>query len=199
MGDEETSGTQSAGNGDAPQDPTHTMCTFNTQCRKPDCPFAHQTPAAPPGVPVDTSSECTYGVACKNHKCVSRHPSPAKKLEHQQQQECKYGPNCTNPYCVFKHPETAACRNGADCAVPGCKFYHSKTACKFNPCTNSRCIYKHTEGQKQDAATTHVWTAENSNATEHISQRKFVEDENEEEAIIPKPQGIEGPTGTVAT
>jgi len=163
------------------QEPSQTMCKFNLKCTKADCPFAHQSPAAPVGTSVDTTVECTFGAACKNHKCVGRHPSPAKKWEHNQQQDCLYGPSCTNPNCSFKHSEMPPCRNGADCPniETGCKFFHSKIPCKFTPCTNPRCPYKHKEGQKSEVK--NVWTSK-----EHVSDRKFVEDEAAtEELIIP--------------
>lgn len=169
------------GTAEESRDPSQVMCKWNHLCSKPDCQFAHQSPAAAPGVLVDTTSECSYGVACKNFKCVSRHPSPAKKMEHQQQVECKFGPYCQNPKCLFKHTNSAPCRNGADCTVEGCTFYHNTTECKFNPCTNIRCVYKHKPGQK--AVTTNVWKANGDNK-DHISDRKFVNDQ-EEEVIIP--------------
>jgi hypothetical protein len=179
MGDDEAN--PEAGAADESRDPSQTMCKFNVHCTKADCPFAHQSPAAAPGVLVDTTSECTYGVACKNFKCVSRHPSPAKKIEHQQQVECKFGPYCQNPKCLFKHSNAAPCRNGGDCTAPGCTFYHSTTECKFSPCTNPRCQFKHKEGQK--ALTTNVWKA-GEDKKDHISDRKFINGE-EEEVIIP--------------
>jgi hypothetical protein len=179
MGDDDTNG--EAGATEESRDPSQIMCKFNLHCTKADCPFAHQSPAAPPGILVDTTSECSYGVACKNFKCVSRHPSPAKKIEHQQQVECKFGPYCQNPKCLFKHTNSAPCRNGGDCTTPGCTFFHNTTECKFNPCTNTRCVFKHKEGQK--AATTNVWKA-GEDKKDHISDRKFINGE-EEEVIIP--------------
>jgi nuclear polyadenylated RNA-binding protein NAB2 len=165
---------------DASKDPYKTLCKFNLYCTKPDCAFAHQSPVAPQGSPVDLESDCTFGVACKNFKCHGRHPSPAKKAEHQQQQECKFGPYCTNPSCAFKHSNAKPCRNGADCSTPDCPFYHTTMECKFNPCTNLHCQYKHKEGQK--TAQGNVWKS----GEEHLSDRKFVSDEDApEEVIIP--------------
>jgi hypothetical protein len=161
-----------------PKDPYKVLCRFNLYCTKPDCQFAHQSPAAPDGTTIDLDTDCTFGAACKNFKCVSRHPSPAKKLEHQQQQECKFGPYCQNPACAFKHTNAKPCRNGGDCTAPGCPFFHNTTECKFTPCTNAHCQYKHKEGQKAGAG--HVWKA----GGEHISDRKFVTDEGEPEEII---------------
>lgn len=163
-----------------------TICKFNLSCTKKDCPFAHQSPAAPPGTTIDVNDHCPFGAACKNRKCVARHPSPAQKITHQAEQDCKFFPNCTNPACPFRHPEMPICRNGADCTRLGCKFTHVKTMCKFNPCLNSTCPYKHVEGQKRGAFNDKVWVAEGSQEKEHVSERKFVDDEAaEEELIVP--------------
>jgi nuclear polyadenylated RNA-binding protein NAB2 len=163
--------------------PDETVCKYNLGCTNKDCKFAHQSPAAPPGVTIDVSDVCSFGAACKNRKCVGRHPSPAAKMAHQGEQDCKFWPNCTNPRCPFRHPSMPPCRNGADCAVPGCKFTHVKTMCKFNPCTNRFCTFKHEDGQRgtfQDK----VWTADGTK--EHVSERKFVDDAAVEDTIIPE-------------
>jgi hypothetical protein len=164
--------------------PESTICKFNLSCTNKDCKFAHQSPAAPPGVTIDVNDNCTYGAACKNFKCVGRHPSPATKRAHQSEQECKFFPHCTNPKCQFRHPETQmpVCRNGGDCQVEGCKFTHLQTMCKFNPCTNRFCQYKHEDGQR---GTFHdkVWTANGGNS--HVSDRKFVDPNEPEEVLVP--------------
>ncbi|KAK8020110.1 hypothetical protein PG990_005248 [Apiospora arundinis] len=160
--------------------PETTLCKFNLSCTNRDCKFAHQSPAAPPGTTIDVQDACSYGAACKNFKCTGRHPSPATKRAHQNDQECKFYPNCTNPKCPFKHPDMPACRNGGDCKVEGCKFTHITTMCRFNPCTNRYCHYKHEDGQRgkfQDK----VWTADGS----HVSDRKFVDQEGAEELVVP--------------
>lgn len=165
-------------------DPATTVCKFNLTCTKEDCPYAHQSPAAPPGTTVDVHDECPFGAACKNRKCVARHPSPAVKTTHQAEQECKFFPNCTNPHCPFKHPTMPLCRNGADCTRPGCKFTHLKTACKFNPCLNPMCPFRHSEGQRRGTFNDKVWTANGNTTREHVSERKFVDDNGEEEELI---------------
>jgi hypothetical protein len=161
-----------------------TTCRFNLSCTNKDCKFAHQSPAAPPGTAIDVSDVCSFGAACKNRKCTGRHPSPAQKLVFQTEQDCKFFPNCTNPRCPFRHPSMPLCRNGADCTTADCKFTHVKTVCKFNPCLNPSCAFKHVEGQKRGKFGDKVWTADG--AKEHVSERKFV-DENSgaEELIIP--------------
>lgn len=174
-----------------------TVCKWNLACTKADCPYAHQSPAAPPGTTIDVSDHCSFGAACKNRKCVARHPSPAIKISHQSEQDCKYYPNCTNPACPFRHPTTPLCRNGADCTRPGCTFTHVKTVCKFNPCLNQACAFKHVEGQRRGKFDDRVWSADWSNKEEgsHVSERKFVdESEAEEELIIPNAAGSEPKT-----
>ncbi|KAL9021426.1 MAG: hypothetical protein Q9185_001323 [Variospora sp. 1 TL-2023] len=38
------------------EQPSDTICKFNLKCSKTDCPYAHQSPAAPPGTTLDLSS-----------------------------------------------------------------------------------------------------------------------------------------------
>ena len=169
-----------------------TVCKYNLKCTKADCIFAHQSPAVPPGTTIDVNDHCPFGAACKSRKCVARHPSPAQKVSHQSEQDCKFFPNCTNPTCPFRHPTMPMCRNGADCTREGCKFTHVKTKCRFNPCLNPSCIYKHEEGQKRGAFDDKVWQADGSQEREHVSERKFVvgDEGGEEELIVPGNQVI---------
>ena len=167
-------------------DPAKTPCRYNLLCTKEDCLFAHQSSEAPPGTAIDVTDECTFGVACKNRKCVARHPSPAKKSTHQAEQDCKYFPNCSNPACSFRHPTMPLCRNGADCTRSGCKFTHLKTACKFTPCLNVTCPYKHADGQKKAPFEDKVWVSDKLKEQLHVSERKFIDDAGgHEELIIP--------------
>jgi hypothetical protein len=170
-------------------EPSSTMCKFNLRCTNPDCVFVHQSPAAMPGTPVDMNDTCDYGAACKNKKCVGKHPSPAQRQKFQSEQECAFWPNCRDPSsCPYKHPTSQPCRNGADCTVEGCKYGHSTIMCKFNPCLNPRCLYKHAPGQKKN--NTNVWVAPKEG--EHVSERKFIDEAQQEELIIPgKEQGQE--------
>lgn len=162
-------------------DPETVVCKYNLSCTNRECKFAHQSPAAPPGMTIDVNDVCSYGAACKNFKCVGRHPSPATKRAHQNEQFCRFYPNCTNPKCPFKHPEMPLCRNGADCKTEGCKFTHLQTKCKFTPCTNRYCPYKHEEGQR-GAFHDKVWTADGNK--EHVSERQFAADGGEE-LVVP--------------
>lgn len=175
-----------------------TTCHFNLKCTRNECPYAHQSPAAPEGTPIDTSDHCSFGAACKNRKCTARHPSPAVKMAHQAEELCKFFPNCANPNCSFKHPSMPLCRNGADCATTGCQFTHLPIPCKFNPCMNPSCPYKHVEGQR-GAFGDKVWTAD-SQQKPHVSERKFVVDEDEgEELIKPDASNNEGSSQEIVT
>jgi hypothetical protein len=165
-----------------------TVCKFNLKCTKPDCIFAHQSPAAPPGTTIDPQDVCTYGAACQNRKCVGRHPSPAQKKAHAAETECRFFPNCTNPNCPFQHPNMPLCRNGADCTQEGCKFTHLKTMCKYNPCMNPKCPYKHEEGQRKRTFGDMQWRAGDADKA-HVSERKFVVDAEDEEVVIPGGEG----------
>ena len=160
-----------------------TICKFNLKCTKQDCPYAHQSPEAPPGTTIDVSDICPFGAACKNRKCVARHPSPAQKLGHQTQQDCRFFPNCTNPKCPFRHPTMPMCRNGADCKTEGCKFTHVRTMCRFNPCLNPTCSYKHAEGQSRGKFGDKVWVADGAEK-QHVSERKFVDDDTADEELV---------------
>jgi hypothetical protein len=174
-----------------PELSTDATCRYNLSCTNKDCKFAHQSPEAPPGTTIDLSDTCSFGAACKNRKCTGRHPSPAQRAAHNAQKtettDCKFNPNCTNPKCPYRHPPMMpSCRNGADCTVPDCKFTHVKTPCRFNPCLNPSCIFKHEEGQKRGKFEDKVWVKE------HVSERKFVDDEGKpEELIVPGATGEE--------
>lgn len=169
-----------------------TVCKFNLACTNKDCRFAHQSPAAHPGVPIDVKDVCSYGAACKNKKCVARHPSPAQKTAHQVEQDCKFWPSCTNQRCPFRHG--TICRNGADCPVPDCTFTHVKIQCRFNPCLNPSCAFKHVDGQKRGKFEDKVWVAGNK---EHVSERKFIDDDGNEELIKPGGEGSETSHGSI--
>ncbi|GAB7344485.1 hypothetical protein MBLNU457_2322t1 [Dothideomycetes sp. NU457] len=182
---------------DGEKDQSQIPCKFQLSCTSPTCPYAHQSPAAPPGVTIDVTDKCSYGPACQNKKCVASHPSPSQRRQHLGSTvDCKFYPNCTNPSCPFRHPTTPPCRNGADCPTKdsGCKFSHSTIACRYNPCLNPRCTYTHVEGQKRGNFTDKVWTAEGfdresaqADEKNHVSERKFTVGD-EEELILPAKQ-----------
>ncbi|RPA94890.1 hypothetical protein L873DRAFT_1700082 [Choiromyces venosus 120613-1] len=172
-------------------------CKFAANCTKPECPFAHPTPAAIPGKPVTyvSGEKCSFGAGCRNRKCTGSHPSPAASAVAARpvkiDAECKFYPNCTNPACPFKHPDMPLCRNGPKCTRPGCHFTHTEVKCKFSPCLNPNCAYTHDEGQKKGAFDHKVWTKDGKR--EHVSERRFVNEDLEEELIIPgqMPAGAE--------
>ncbi|KAL8678472.1 MAG: hypothetical protein Q9186_005176 [Xanthomendoza sp. 1 TL-2023] len=172
-----------------PEQPSDTICKFNLKCTKQDCPFAHQSPAAPPGTTLDLSSGCPFGARCQNRKCVMRHPSPSQNPAHSTTEDCRFFPNCTNPTCPFRHPlSTQAiplCRFGENCTRPGCKFKHNTVMCKFNPCLNAACPYKHADGQRKGAFGDKVWTADGDQEKEHVSERKFIDGDMAEELVVP--------------
>ena len=170
-----------------PESASETICRYNLSCTKKDCPFAHQSPEAPPGTTIDVNDECPFGAACKNRKCVGRHPSPAQKIGHQSEQDCRFFPHCTNPSCPFRHPTAMPpCRFGADCKKDGCKFAHVKTICRFNPCLNPQCPFKHIEGQRRGVFGDKVWRmADGTEDKGHVSERKFVDEVGEEELVVP--------------
>lgn len=182
---------------DGEQDESNTdnVCRFNLRCTRNDCPFAHQSPAAPEGTSIDPADVCSFGAACKNRKCTGRHPSPAVRSAHQAEEMCKFYPHCTNKFCHFKHPSMPLCRNGADCKTEGCKFTHVQTACKFNPCMNPSCPYKHADGQR-GAFNDKVWTP---NSGTHVSERKFVDGEEGTEELIKPEAGADGSQGQEMT
>ncbi|KAL4922866.1 hypothetical protein BDW62DRAFT_171902 [Aspergillus aurantiobrunneus] len=196
--DMDTSADQTTQNGGQDENNADNVCHFNLRCTRRDCPFAHQSPAAPEGTPIDVSDHCSYGAACKNRKCTGRHPSPAVKSAHQAEELCRFFPNCTNPHCHFKHPSMPLCRNGADCTTADCKFTHLQTPCKFNPCLNPTCPYKHAEGQR-GSFSDRVWTADSAQGKAHVSERKFVNDEDSPEELIKPGAGAETSSQEIVT
>ncbi|KAL8872802.1 MAG: hypothetical protein Q9174_001633 [Haloplaca sp. 1 TL-2023] len=176
------------------------ICKFNLRCTKKDCHFAHQSPAAPPGITLDLSSTCSFGARCQNRKCVMRHPSPAQNSALAATEDCKYFPNCTNHSCPYRHPASAQlCRFGDNCTREDCKFKHVTVACKFNPCLNASCPYKHLEGQQQARQGGNVWTADGNQEKEHVSERKFVDEDANEELVVPANQRHASETSNLVT
>lgn len=171
------------------KDPSSTVCYFNLRCTNKTCPYVHQSPVAPEGVTIDMSDTCSFGSACKNPKCVGKHPSPATKQAHQAEEMCKFFPNCANAMCPFKHPTMPLCSWGASCKNKDCRFTHLTTPCRFNPCLNPKCPYKHEEGQNKTFED-YQWTPDSkpkeSDGKEHVSERKFVDNDMEEELIKPQ-------------
>ena len=179
----------------------NTPCKWQLKCTREDCKFAHQSPAAKPGAPIDVDDVCSYGAACTNFKCTGRHPSPAKRLAHikpnASEIACIWDANCTKRDCPYKHSKTPLCRNGADCTAPDCKFTHNQTVCKYNPCTNPKCIFKHPPGHQRGKFGDKVWTADSQK--EHVSERKFVDDNGPEDLVIPGSEAMSQESASTAT
>lgn len=60
--------------------------------------------------------------------------------------------------------------------------------CKFNPCLKPGCQYKHAPGQKKNNS--NVWVAPKEG--EHVSERKFVDEDQAEERIVPGQEAQNG-------
>ena len=57
------------------------LCKYDSFCARPDCKFAHSTPAASSGQGIVLETDvCANGLECKDAACVKSHPSPAAKL-----------------------------------------------------------------------------------------------------------------------
>lgn len=167
-----------------------TPCRFDTACTNSSCRFAHRGPrTSPETVPVvDMTATCSYGAKCTNNTCTTRHPSPAAARAGGIPMPCKFYPNCQNANCPFTHPATRPCKNGGDCTTPGCKFGHSTIVCRYNPCLNQACPYKHEAGQRRGKFEDKVWTP--GEKTERFAG--FKTDEGVEELIIPGQENNHG-------
>ncbi|KAK4497640.1 hypothetical protein PRZ48_010293 [Zasmidium cellare] len=189
------SGMDIDGEGTDHGDKFSTLCRFNLTCTNPTCGFAHQSPAAPPNAPVDLSDTCAHGAACTNHKCSARHPSPAQRGQGQngkQEVDCRFYPNCTaGANCPFRHPTEKPCKFGGDCTNANCKFAHPKIMCRYNPCLNPSCMFKHADGQKRGKFEDKVWTSnggeEGGKADRFAGFAKQTEN-GEEELVLPGQQ-----------
>ena len=57
--------------------PPKQLCRHQLNCKKADCPYAHQSAAAPPNTLFNPSMICKYGGKCTNKTCNRSHESPA--------------------------------------------------------------------------------------------------------------------------
>jgi RNA-binding, Nab2-type zinc finger len=89
------------------------LCKYGAKCTKPECVFAHPTPAGGPDAIVLRGEMCPDGRGCQNAEvlyiqtkliqCDMGHPSPVVDSSKRKETEmCKFFPNCTNPECTFK-------------------------------------------------------------------------------------------------
>ena len=86
--------------------------------------------------------------------------SPAVSVSKALSIPCKFGVNCTRPNCIYNH----------EIAIP----------CRYHPCLNEQCLFKHTEGQQPNK--NKVWTSD-ANGSSTAMDRKFAY-ENPEERIV---------------
>ena len=105
-----------------PSAPTFTdLCKFDSFCARPDCKFAHSTPAAAANLGVVLEHGlCAAELDCKDASCVKSHPSPAS-LAHSEiladttptqdvdsnpttnaDERCTAFPRCTAKNCPYK-------------------------------------------------------------------------------------------------
>jgi nuclear polyadenylated RNA-binding protein NAB2 len=140
------------------------------------------------------------------------HPSPAVDgAKRKENEPCKFFPNCTNPECPYKqysptphihYPPNLAtmltcspavsvskslsipCKFGVNCTRPNCIFNHElQIPCRYNPCLNENCLFKHSEGQQPNK--NKVWTADaNESSGGTLMDRKFAYDNADEEIMV---------------
>jgi RNA-binding, Nab2-type zinc finger len=170
------------------------LCKFANGCTKPDCPFAHPSPAAGPEGLVLRNEMCPQGRDCQNKECELGHPSPAVEggARRKETETCKFFPNCHNPECPYKHPAmpiaqalSIPCKFGQHCTRPNCIYSHEiAVPCRYNPCLNANCPFQHEEGQQPNR--NRVWTASTDRkfAVEEPSERVFVGGGGEEETVV---------------
>ena len=175
-------------------DETVPLCKFANGCTKPDCPFAHPTPAAGPEGLVLRNEMCPQGRDCQNKECELGHPSPAVEGGgHRKETEtCKFFPNCHNPECPYKHPVmpiaqalSIPCKFGQHCTRPNCIYSHEiSVPCRYRPCLNANCPFQHEEGQQPNR--NRVWTAstERKFAVQEPSERVFVGGGEDQETVV---------------
>jgi nuclear polyadenylated RNA-binding protein NAB2 len=54
--------------------------------------------------------------------------------------------------------------------------------CRYNPCLNEHCLFKHAEGQQPNK--NKVWTSEGNELTGSLAERKFAYDTAEENIVV---------------
>lgn len=167
-------------------------CSFGAACQNKKCAASHPSPAQR-RQHLGSTVDCRFYPNCES-LCLSPLMFPLP-LPHRT--ALTLPPPGTNPSCPFRHPTTPPCRNGADCPTKdtGCKFSHSSIACRYNPCLNPACPYVHADGQKRGKFEDKVWTVEGFDRVaaekadglqaQHVSERRFVDEDAGEELILP--------------
>ncbi|KAH8917844.1 hypothetical protein BT69DRAFT_1354391 [Atractiella rhizophila] len=138
-----------------PSKPTETqLCTFNTECKKPHCPYSHASPVATKESGLVLSEEaCPKQLDCADKDCSLSHVSPAQK-------SAKANAN-TSPTIGSSNPNANA--NTSPSQLPQAQPQASQPAqqqafyvdpssipgagtkpCKFGPaCTRPGCVFVH--------------------------------------------------------
>ena len=129
------------------------------------------------------------------------HPSPALEgVKRKEVENCKFFPNCANPDCPYKQylpfildkanvdsPVVSVskalsipCKFGVNCTRPNCIYNHEiAIPCRYHPCLNEQCLFKHTEGQQPNK--NKVWKSDSNGST---MDRKFAYDIAEERIVV---------------
>jgi nuclear polyadenylated RNA-binding protein NAB2 len=129
------------------------------------------------------------------------HPSSAVEgVKRKEAENCKFFPNCANPDCPYKQyfplmldkanvnsPAVSVskalsipCKFGVNCTRPNCIYNHEiAIPCRYRPCLNEQCLFKHTEGQQPNK--NKVWTSDSNGST---MDRKFAYDNAEERIVV---------------
>jgi hypothetical protein len=129
------------------------------------------------------------------------HPSPVvDNSKRKETENCRFFPNCTNPECPYKQyfhslskltssPAVSVqkalsipCKFGMNCTRPNCIYNHEiGLPCRYNPCLNEACLFKHVEGQQPNK--NKVWTS-TTDGTGTMAERKFAYDQAEESITV---------------
>ncbi|EEB08302.2 poly(A) binding protein Nab2 [Schizosaccharomyces japonicus yFS275] len=79
------------------------LCKYAEKCGRPDCIFAHPSPASKDGM-VLSSKQCSAGRECDNPECVDSHPSPAN--------------HAVTSYEFWKHPSALQIQSLSQSLLP---------------------------------------------------------------------------------
>ncbi|UKZ77962.1 hypothetical protein TrVFT333_005696 [Trichoderma virens FT-333] len=154
-----------------PPNPDETVCKYNLHCTNKDCKFAHQSPAAPP----EFLSMSTMFAASAP---PARTANASDVIPHQPQDLPTRANRTASSSPTVKTLDARS-------STPQCL---SAATCKYTPCLNPTCPFAHEEGQ-QGGFKDKVWTP--GQGQEHVSERKFVDENAEEQLIKPETENKE--------